>query len=259
MLKNVFLLGCSSLVLLAGNNENAGTPKKQADDITSTTTAMHNALTKDETREGWQLLFDGVSTKGWHTYGNKPVGKVWKVADSTLYLEVSKTGNRQISDGGDLITDHEYDNFELKLEWKIETAGNSGILFYVHEDSAKYKRPWQTGLEMQVLDNDGHADAKINKHRAGDLYDLVACSKETVRPALQWNQVRIKAVNGKLDLYQNDEHVVSTNLWDDNWKKMVAGSKFKTMPGFGIYKKGKIGLQDHGDNVWFRNIKIRRL
>jgi hypothetical protein len=216
-------------------------------------------LTEDEKKEGWQLLFDGVSTSGWHKYGNSPAGSAWKVADGTLYLDPSDKADGRVKNGGDIITDNEYDNFELSLEWKVDTSGNSGIIFYIQEDSSKYEWPWNTGMEMQVLDNNGHPDAKITKHRAGDLYDLISCSKETVKPALEWNKVGVKSVNGKLDFFLNGENVVSTTLWDDNWKKLVAGSKFKTMPDFGTFKKGKIGLQDHGDRVWFRNIRIKKL
>jgi hypothetical protein len=109
------------------------------------------------------------------------------------------------------------------------------------------------------LDNEGHSDAKIIKHRAGDLYDLISCTKETVKPVGQWNKTEIKCVNGQLNFYLNGFNVISTTMWDDNWIQLVANSKFKTIPGFGTYTKGKIALQDHGDNVWYRNIKIRRL
>ena len=112
---------------------------------------------------------------------------------------------------------------------------------------------------MQVLDNEGHPDGKIHKHRAGDLYDLIACSKETVKPHDEWNQVEIKLLNGKLDFFLNGENVVSTTMWDDNWNKMVANSKFKTMPGFAKFKKGGIDLQDHDCTVWYRNIMIKKL
>jgi hypothetical protein len=217
-----------------------------------------NTLTSEEKKEGWELLFDGESTKGWHKYGNKPVGKSWKVADGTIYLDASVKKEGKVADGGDIVTDKDFDNFHLKYDWKIAVNGNSGVIFYAQEDN-KYKWPWETGPEMQVLDNNGHPDAKIIKHRAGDLYDLISSSKEPVKPAMEWNTAEIKSVNGKLDLYLNGENIVSTTLWDDNWKKLVAASKFKNMPDFGKYQKGKFGLQDHGDNVWFRNIKIRRL
>ena len=215
-------------------------------------------LTKEEMKDGWELLFDGKTTKGWHSYNKTMAGSSWKVVNGTLHLGASEKENFQIKDGGDLLTDQEFDNFDLKLDWKIDTCGNSGLIFYIHEDP-KYKYCWETGAEMQVLDNKCHPDAKIIKHRAGDLYDLISSSKETVKPALQWNKVEIKSVNGKLDLSLNGVKVVSTQLWDDNWKKMVAGSKFKAMPDFATYKKGHIALQDHGNNVWFRNIKIKKL
>jgi hypothetical protein len=110
-----------------------------------------------------------------------------------------------------------------------------------------------------VLDNNGHPDAKIIKHRAGDLYDLISCTKETVKPALQWNSAEVKSLNGKLELWLNGENVVTTTLWDENWKTMVANSKFKQWADFGTFKKGKICLQDHDNNVWYRNIKIKKL
>ena len=118
-------------------------------------------------------------------------------------------------------------------------------------------------MEMQVLDNGtpthlGHPDGKLYTHRAGDLYDLLA-SKEVAKPQGEWNHVEIKSVNGKLDFYMNGVHTLSTKLWDENWKQMIAISKFKDMPGFGTFKKGKISLQDHGEDVWFRNIRIKRL
>ena len=216
-------------------------------------------MTREEKNGGWKLLFDGKTTKGWHKYGGDPVGSAWKVKDGYLYLDTTIKVDWQIKDGGDIVTDEEYENYDFQLEWKIAKGGNSGMIFYIKEDKAKYNWPWQTGPEMQVLDNNGHPDAKIIKHRAGDLYDLISSSKETVKPYDEWNLAEIKCINGKLDLYLNGENVVSTTMWDDNWKKLVAGSKFRDMPGFGTYTKGRIGLQDHGNQVCFRNIKIRRL
>ena len=225
-----------------------------------------NTLSAKEKKEGWKLLFDGKTTKGWHTYNKTTIGAAWKVNDGMLALDASNKYDKdpsekvdmKIVDAGNIVTDEEFDNFHLKLEWKIDTAGNSGILFYVHEDPI-YNEPYITGPEMQVLDNEKHADGKLFRHRAGDLYDLINCSKETVKPALEWNLAEIVSKNGKLDLFLNGTKVVSTTLWNNKWKEMVAKSKFKQWPDFGTYKKGKICLQDHDCGVWFRNIKIKKL
>ena len=218
----------------------------------------HNDMARHkEKNDGWQLLFDGKTTRGWHSYGKSTAGSAWKVENGTLHLDAaSKKGGAQ---GGDLVTDEEFDNFDLKLEWKISKNGNSGVMIYVKEDAAKYNEPYFTGPEMQVLDNAGHPDGKIFKHHAGDLYDLVASPKDVTKPVGEWNSAEVIANNGKLDLYLNGDHSVSTTMWDDNWRKMIAGSKFKEWHDFGTFKKGRIDLQDHGDDVWFRNIKIKRL
>jgi hypothetical protein len=205
-----------------------------------------------EVQSDWIALFDGESLQGWSTYGKSTVGDAWKVQDGTLFFDSSE-GN-----GGDLVTDESFSDFHLELEWKISENGNSGVMFYVQEND-EYNYPWQTGPEMQILDNDGHPDAKIRTHRAGDLYDLIESSEEAANPVGEWNKSEIIAKNGKLDFFLNGVNTVSTTMWDDQWNKMVAGSKFKDMPGFGKYQKGKIALQDHGDDVWFRNIRIKRL
>lgn len=221
------------------------------------TTMTQETAEPSAANEEWTPLFDGTSTEGWHTYGSDSVGQAWKVENGALYLDPAAKQAGQT--GGDLVTDEEYDNFHLKLDWKVAKNGNSGIIFYVKEDTAKYQNTYNTGLEMQVLDNEGHPDAKINKHRSGDLYDLIASSPETVKPAGEWNHVEIISNNGQLELYQNGEKVVTTTLWDDNWRAMVEGSKFADMEDFGTFKSGKIALQDHGDAVWFKNIEIKEL
>jgi len=244
LMKNKFLFSIASLCVLAACNNSGSKP--------SITAADAKPAAADAS--GWVSLFDGKTTTGWHSYGHGTGIGRWKVADGALCIDTLKKG-----EGGDLCTAEEYDNFDLKLEWKISLKGNSGIIFYVNEDTSKYHDTYNTGPEMQVLDNDGHPAAKIIKHRAGDLYDLISCSKETVKPVGEWNEAEIKSKDGKLDLYLNGTNVVSTTMWDDNWKKMVAGSKFKSMAGFGTYKKGRIALQDHGNMVWYRNIKIKKL
>ncbi|MBK6478891.1 MAG: DUF1080 domain-containing protein [Saprospiraceae bacterium] len=216
-------------------------------------------LTDEEKANGWKLLFDGTSTAGWHRYGGAPIGPAWKASDGSLMLDASNKEGWQSNGGGDIVTNEEYENYHLKIEWKIDTCGNSGIIFGVHEDTVKYDYVWHTGPEMQVLDNACHPDAKIIKHRAGDLYDLISSSVETVRPALEWNQAEIVSNAGALDLYLNGQKVVSTHTNDAAWKKLIAGSKFKSMKDFGSFAKGGISLQDHGHTVWFRNIKIKSL
>ena len=259
MLRNT--LTCLTLAtLLVACQSNSQTDTEMASTAPGDSTQTSSHAQTNASEEGFESLFDGKTTKGWHTYGKEgSIGKAWKVDDGALHLDASNKKDWQTSEGGDIVTDDAFDNFHLKLEWKIAPNGNSGIMFYVQEDPAKYEYAWNTGPEMQVLDNAGHPDAKIEKHRAGDLYDLIASSPQTVKPAGEWNQVEIVSNNGQLELYQNGERVVHTTLWDDHWKKLIAGSKFKDMLGFGTFKSGKIALQDHGDNVWFRNIRIKRL
>ena len=222
---------------------------------------LTNKLTAKEKSSGWKLLFDGKTTTGWHAYGKDNISPEWKIDDGAIMLEPDKTLNNR--GGVDLVTDEEYGNFDLKLDWKIGPKGNSGIIFYIHEDAAKYPDTYNTGLEMQVLDNGtptkpGHSDARLYTHRAGDLYDLLA-AEEAVHPQGEWNHIEIISLNGKLDFYMNGVHTLSTTLWNDNWKQMVAISKFKSMPDWGTFKQGKISLQDHGEEVAFKNIRIKRL
>jgi hypothetical protein len=209
--------------------------------------------TTDNNQGGWKMLFDGKTTKGWHTYGKSTVNDRWKIADGALYIDST------VNEGGDIVTNNEYENYDLKLEWKISKNGNSGIIFNVHEDAAKYDETYKTGPEVQVLDNEGHPDGKILKHRAGDLYDLIKSSSEPVKAPGEWNAVEIISNKGKLQIFVNSVNVVTTTMWDDNWKQLIAGSKFKNMPDFGTFKKGRIALQDHGNAVWYRNIKIKQL
>ena len=208
--------------------------------------------------DGWISLFDGKTTAGWHKYGGGPVGSGWKVQDGAIFLDTTVKVNGK-RDGDDIATDEEFENFDLKLEWKISKKGNSGIMWGVHDDSTEFKEPYWTGPEMQIVDNEGHHDGKLVKHQAGDLYDLIASSTKSAKPAGEWNEAEVKLLNGKLDLYLNGNNVVSTTMWDDAWKKMVAASKFKQWPAFGTFKKGHIVLQDHGNMVSFRNIRLKTL
>jgi cytochrome c len=212
-----------------------------------------NVLSEAEVNGGWKLLFDGKTTTGWRKFKGDKAGTAWKVKDGAIYLDPSVKGG-----GGDIVTESEYENYELSLEWKIQKCGNSGVIFNVVEND-KYEYVWQTGPEMQVLDNICHPDARIEKHRAGDLYDLIESRFVAVNPAGEWNQARIVANKGKYQFWLNGYNVVEFDMTAPEWKEMVTKSKFKDMPDFGKKTKGKIALQDHGDQVWYRNIKIKEL
>lgn len=199
--------------------------------------------------EGYTVLFDGTSLDGWRNFQSETL-EGWAIEDGALTLKSKGAG--------DIVTDKEYENFDLRLEWKISPKGNSGIMFHVSEDP-KYDAPYHTGPEMQVLDNDGHPDGKIFMHRAGANYDLQASETETVQPVGEWNEVRLVVNQGKVEQWLNGTLVVSYELGSEDWQQRLAKSKFTKWPDYGIMGKGVIALQDHGDPVWFRNIRIKEL
>lgn len=157
---------------------------------------------------------------------------------------------------GDIITENKYESFELKLDWKIADCGNSGIFYHVSEDSI-FNATYESGPEMQLLDNKCHPDSQWENHRAGSLYDMIAPSKVTVKKAGEWNTVKLIVKKNKVKHFLNDVMIVEYTLFDAKWNAMVAKSKFNNWKGFGTYKKGHIALQDHGDRVAFRNIKLK--
>ncbi|MBK8547400.1 MAG: DUF1080 domain-containing protein [Saprospiraceae bacterium] len=219
-----------------------------------------NILTEDEKKEGWKLLFDGKKIEHFRNFKKNTIGADWTIEQNAIHLNAKQNpnGHWQTKDGGDIITREEYENFEFVLDWKIGNCGNSGIMYNVVE-SDKYEYVWQTGPEMQILDNTCHPDTKYPTHRAGDLYDMIECKYPTVKPAGQWNTARIVSNKGKVTFWLNGHNVVTFSMSDPEWKQRIAKSKFKDMAGFGIAKKGYISLQDHGDKVWFKNIKIRKI
>jgi hypothetical protein len=210
-------------------------------------------------KDGWVSLFDGKTLSGWHTYGETAPTSTWTVSDGSIYFDptLRAKGRRTISN--DLVSAGEYENFHFKYDWKIAKNGNSGLIFWAQEDSTKFKQAYHTGPEMQVLDNDGHPDGKINKHRAGNLYDLIAGKEGVVLGPGEWNHAEIISNKGKLEFILNGVSVLTTNYGDENWKQMIAGSKFKQWPAFGTMFKGHFALQDHGNEVWFKNIMIKQL
>ena len=209
-----------------------------------------NTLTRSERQAGWTLLFDGKDLKGWRLYkGGAAEGK-WAAENGALALKSAG--------GSNIVSDAEYGDFELSLDWKISKGGNSGVMYFVRELPAD-DEPYQTGPEMQVLDNAGHADGKIPSHTAGAIYDLVTPSADMTKPVGEWNQARIVVKKGHIEHWLNGTKVAESSYGDDAWKALVAASKFKSMPDFAKSPIGRICLQDHGNPVWYRNIKIRRL
>ncbi len=247
------------LIMLLGIS--CGTSKM----TTSTDNTADNTLSASEQKAGWELLFDGNNLNKWHTYGKNSLEDGWKIADGAIFLDLDAgKGADGKRSGNNIVTNESYGDFEMKIDWKISPQGNSGIIFYVEEDAAQYHENYNTGMEMQVLDNGtptrpGHPDGKLYTHRAGDLYDLLAAKEGFLNPQGEWNHVEVTSKNGQLDFYMNGTHTLSTTMWDDHWREMIGISKFKDMKNFGTFKQGKISLQDHGNMVYFKNIKIRKL
>ncbi|HTS87639.1 MAG TPA: DUF1080 domain-containing protein [Gemmatimonadales bacterium] len=210
-------------------------------------TTPPNTLTAAEKSAGWRLLFDGKTTKGWRGYQKKDVPAGWVVEDGTL---------TRVASAGDLITLRQYKDFELSLEWKISEGGNSGVMYRVTEGS---EETYMTGPEMQVLDDARHPDGKSRLTAAGADYGLYPAPAGIVRPPGEWNQIRIVVRGHHVEHWMNGVKVVEYELESPDWEARVAKSKFKQWPGYGRAPKGHIALQDHGDRVWFRSIKIREL
>ena len=219
------------------------------------------ALSGNEIREddGWEVLFDGTSFDQWKGYLKEGMADHWKLEDGAMvfYPPEEKTGGESYN----LVSRQEFTNFVLSLEWKVAEGANSGIFWGVMEDPV-FGQPYETGPEIQVLDNALHPDAKNGlTHQAGALYDMVAPSEDVTKPAGEWNTcvitVNYKAHKGNVSL--NGVDIVSFPLDNPEWDAMVSRSKFSGWPGFGKYHTGRIGLQDHGDVVAYRNIRIKKL
>ena len=219
-----------------------------------------NTLTKKEKKDGWVLLFDGKNFNGWRQCNGTEMAKNWIIEDDAMKV-FTVEGKRpgQGSNGDILYAAKKYKNFELSIDWKASKMANSGIFYYIRE--VPNQPIYYAAPEVQVLDNVDATDNKIASHLAGSLYDMIAADPKTVHPAGEWNTCVIKVVDGKATHSMNGVEVLSYTLWTPEWDKLVANSKFKTFPGFkeGVAKEGYIGLQDHGYDVWFKNIKIREL
>ncbi len=193
-------------------------------------------------------LFDGKSLDAFRGYKCDKPGDAWVVEDGTLHL--SKGG------AGDIVTKEEFQDFELELEWKVADGSNSGIMYRVRlGDDA----PYFSGPEYQILDDSKHADGKNPKTAAGSLYALIAAEGKELKPVGEWNSTKIVLKGSHLEHWLNGKKVVETEISGDKWNELVAGSKFKSWSQFGKSPKGHVCLQDHGDKVWYRNIRVKKL
>ena len=229
--------------------------------------------------DGYITIFDGKSLDGWRGYGKDKVPSRWIIEDGCLKFCGTGTGEGQTGEGGDLIFAHKFKNFELELEWKISKGGNSGIFYLAQEVTSKDKdgnevlEPiYISAPEYQVLDNANHPDAKLgkdNNRQAASLYDMIPAVPQNAKPFGEWNKAKIMVYKGTVVHGQNDENVLEYHLWTKQWTEMLQASKFseeKWPLAFellnncgGENHEGFIGVQDHGDDVWYRNIRVKVL
>jgi hypothetical protein len=195
----------------------------------------------------WQTLFDGRNTDAWRGYRMDSVPTGWQVVSGEL---------TRVGEARDIITKDQYGDFELELEWKIAEGGNSGIMYHVTETG---EATYETGPEMQVLDDQRHPDGKSRLTSAGAAYGMYPSPAGVVKPAGAWNKVRIVVRGPHVEHWLNGKKVVEYELWSADWNGRLAKSKFTRWPGYGLAKTGHIALQDHGDRVAYRNIRIRIL
>lgn len=227
---------------------------------TTNTPEVMNTLTPEEKDSGWILMFDGKTTSGWRGYNKETFpNSGWVVDDGALRCTGSGKGEAGGA-GGDIIFNTRFKDFNFKFEWKVDTGGNSGVFYLAQELSGE--PIWKSAPEYQILDNERHPDAGLGiagNRQAGSLYDLVAAAPQNAKPALEWNAGEIKVYRGTIVHFMNGEQVLECHIDTPEWKEMVSQSKFSESPEFGKYVEGYIGLQDHGNNVWYRNMKIQPL
>ncbi|HMR19787.1 MAG TPA: DUF1080 domain-containing protein [Sphingobacterium sp.] len=243
--------------------------KAQQSDSSEADLPMASLKDLKKNKEGAYILFDGTSLKGWRGYGRADVPGKWSIEDGSLKFS-GKVANMADSEGGDIIFAHRFKNFELSFDWKISKGGNSGVFYLAQE--IKGKPIYISAPEFQVLDNESHPDAKQGKNgnrKSASLYDMIPAQPQNAKPFGEWNSSKIVVNNGKIAHYQNGVKVVEYTVWDDSWVALLEDSKFssaKWPEAFGLLKNlggsdksGFIGLQDHRDDVWFRNITVKVL
>lgn len=241
--------------------------------------AETDSLSLPVDKDGYITIFDGKTFNGWRGYGKDNVPSRWVIEDGCIKFNGSGGGEAQTAEGGDLIFAHKFKNFELELEWKISKGGNSGILYLAQEvtstdkDGKEVLEPiYISAPEFQILDNANHPDAKLgkdNNRQAASLYDMIPAVPQNAKPFGEWNTAKIMVYKGTVVHGQNGENVLEYHLWTPQWTEMLENSKFskeKWPLAFellnncgGENHEGFIGLQDHGDDVWYRNIRVKIL
>jgi hypothetical protein len=206
-----------------------------------------NTLTAAEKAAGWRLLFDGKTTDGWRGYRKQAMTDGWKAVDGAL---------TRVGQGGDIVTNDQFQDFELAFEWKVNAGGNSGVFIRASEETPTV---WNNSAEYQILDNAGHKDGASPITSTASNYAMYAPSKDVSHPAGQWNTSRIIARGTHVEHWLNGEKVVEYEVGTGDWQALYQKSKFNKYPSYGQVRRGHIALQDHGDFVAYRNIKIRPL
>jgi hypothetical protein len=235
--------------MVACNNANNQTSQENQADMKDTTAAAAGTAATETS------IFDGKSLAGWHGYNKKGEVKNWIIEDGALVCLGAAKGDT----GGDIVSDNEYENFELSWEWKINKGGNSGVMYHVVEDP-KYKGPYETGPEYQMIDDEGYPDKLEDWQKTGADYAMnLPNDKKKVKPIGEWNTSKIVYNNGHVEHWLNGEKIVEFQAGDDKWNKEKSTGKWKDFPDYGSAKKGRIALQDHGNKAYFKNIMIKIL
>ncbi len=278
LMASLAMVACGSRANNAGNTESKESEASATPQYTVIENAQIDLAQLPQDKDGYYILFDGKTLNGWRGYGKQHVPSKWTVEDGAIKFNGSGGGEAQDGDGGDLIFTRKFKNFELELEWKVSKGGNSGIFYLAQEVEAekngkkKMQPIYISSPEYQVLDNANHPDAKLGKdgnRQSASLYDMIPAVPQNQKPYGKWNKAKIMVYKGTVIHSQNGENVVEYHLWTPQWTEMLEASKFssKKWPlAFellnncgGANREGYFGLQDHGDDVWYRNIRIKIL
>lgn len=253
------LIGIINLLIGCGDNANPDTDLEKNDSAASNAATgtipdtLTNKLSSEEASAGWKVLFDGNSLNGWRTYQNKKSDS-WSVKDGILYCKGSDSDKTDLR--SDLISENQYENFELSADWKISPKGNSGIIYMVNEKS---KAAYMSGPEYQVIDDIGFPEKLEDWQKTGANYAMNPAPEAAPNPVGEWNTTKIIVNKGHVEHWLNGKKIVEYQVGSDTWKAEKAKGKWKDTPEYGMSKKGHIALQDHGSEAWFRNIKIKEL